>query len=904
MSSDQQLLAALAMKTKEDLRYFELVTAVCGQDRRRCFLCLGKHAVFFVRQDVNSLIHTGARLFYSVIIKVIQDKNSSRHLLLVLNENRPEEWKSDRLFLQSDHRAMLLKHLQVNWQTDHMWRLGRVEGLPIFRHAVTNVDQLSDPPNVDAFIGFHWKRHQHYRFMVPYEFEDRPNSVQHENTGEFIDPKTGITIVVQVHEPLTLDQLRLLKRDHIRWVAAEYKAELIKEESQFYLLRNAPYQKRMNLAGDLAAWHGWEIILRTRTATLICMLLRRQYCPPVCNNAQDMAVIVRCPADESGQVADFPRTLHVAHLAADSLSAEANTLGVYPNMVQAKLDALRYDEEGFEWVASHLKLRPKWRRDAKIFLRSIIRWFKDDNALKDAEFFLDAEPQEVLAMPIPGEEWASLEGEELLGQMELINFIRDMGLKGDGLPPPKGLTIAQHGQESGASHENAKRNHAHDEETRHRWHQRVARYFAWAVDGGLLGPKFNLTVLFENQTGLTEKNLKNVMYAVHFMLHLRPRVMTLPWAELGIRQLTKESKLGNFMMNDRVMYAILCTEYLRKLLGRQFDKEYYACLASLMFAVDSMNLKAYICRLLMELKASKSSAEDQETSCIVVKPLVTVMENTSPNGLFLATYACAALVNLCSDQEKVKKLLMASGVSKAAVRLLKTKDDDLVHYSLMLIANLTKEVHYRSIFANNGLLPILYDLLTSSYHLIDHAVPATTAVSSAGGNVVSSATKQSILVQVCIVIGQFCNDVAFQDAFVDKNIYSHTVDCILYMYDHCRPAVPLASKCLFALKQLCAHRADLKVKIGVQVIKKLVTEELANKEINKDADFLTQAVLLLQMLSGTSTNCERMISCGTMDTLRNETNTHPLAKKIDGFQNRIANLVSVIHQTTAEEMLV
>jgi len=363
MSSDQQILAAIAMKTNQDMRYFERIKAVCGRESWTCYICLGKHAVFFLHQDLTRRIHSGWQLFYAHINKVVQDNNTRRWMRFELNDNKDAAWETERLFIKSENRELLLQHLAVNWQTDYMWRLGRVNIFPLST-AVISKDSVD--PDVLPFIDHKWVAYNHYRFMLHYDFQDQPNSIQADNTGEYMNPQNGASVVIHVHEPLTLDQLIQLKRDHIRWVAAEYKGQLVAEEKTFYVLRNQQRQKRMNLTGDMSAWHGWEIIIRTPTAAIICLLLRRQYIPPVCNSSQDLAVIMRVPsAGDANNVPSFKELLLEAHLISDSLCPEATSLPPYRDIVQAKVDALRYDEESFAWIRSHLKLDTRWRKHAR-----------------------------------------------------------------------------------------------------------------------------------------------------------------------------------------------------------------------------------------------------------------------------------------------------------------------------------------------------------------------------------------------------------------------------------------------------------------------------------------------------------------------------------------------------------
>mmetsp|Transcript_62084 Transcript_62084/g.134745 ORF Transcript_62084/g.134745 Transcript_62084/m.134745 type:complete len:900 (+) Transcript_62084:67-2766(+) len=897
MSSDQQVLAALAMKTGQAMRFFDLVTIVCGHEKgKRCFVCLGKHALFFMRQDLNGKIHKGGELVYAYVLKAVQDTATQKHLLLLLSENKPPEWKSERLFIQSDSRDLLLQHLRCNWQTDRMWRLGRVEPFPIFVHQITRPPDAKDTiqfehPEVVPFRGFTWRQYQRYKFMVPNSFKEQPNAVQHEQTGEYADSH-GSTLVVHVHEQLTLDQLKLLKRDHIRWVAQEYKANLVGDESHFYVLRNAQYQKRMNLAGDAAAWWTWELIIRTRSCTLICLLLRRQYIPPVCNCAQDLAVILRCPSDESGPK-NFDASHRLARLVADSLSPDCN-VSIYRDIVQVKLDALRYDEEAVDWIGSHLKLTPAWRKQAKIFVRSIIKIYVEDGAMREHHNILELPASEALHNALPGEdEWSEL-GER---DQDLDKFIKELRDGGEGLPQDDDLSY-----EPGVEFRRALED---EQRVRNAWTQRMARFLAGAVDGGLLGPRWTLDTMLDGLGQLTEKSSKTATMALNFLLHMRPGDMTKPYVDMNVPQILRDPQLGQWTFDDRVMYSMLSTDFLRKMFGRSRDKEYFMCLANLLGSDTAVNLKAYICRIFMEMRADAQKpatvSPEEEASVLVVHPLVSLMRT---GGNFLATYASAALVNLSNGHAPVKMALMATGVSRDLVRQLKTKDDDLICYTLMLAANLTKEPHNRSIIAGEGLVPVIYDLLTSSYHQCRVAPKSDIASTDDNQQKVSSVSvssplKEKILAYAAVVIGQMCNDEAVRLQLTE--MYPYTCKCLLYIYEACMPGGQLACKVLFALKQLCANTSDLKRIVGEQVLSKLV-RELESKDVDKSGDFLMQAVLLMSMLTKIKANSDKLSSMGAEDVLE-KLRKLPSAGDLDRFPQRLAELLEQISRHTKFETL-
>merc|ERR1719203_2760610 len=132
----------------------------------------------------------------------------------------------------------------------------------------------------------------------------------------------------------------------------------------------------------------------------------------------------------------------------------------------------------------------------------------------------------------------------------------------------------------------------------------------------------------------------------------------------------------------------------------------------------------------MNSESNEDVADKAEPSIKVIKPFLHVLKTgVNCSGIFLATYAAAALVNLSSGSNTVKTLLVSNGVTKVIVDLLNMKDDELTWYTLMLTTNLTKEPHFRHTFASEGLPLMLYDMLTSSYHQVTRSAVDSQAAS-------------------------------------------------------------------------------------------------------------------------------------------------------------------------------
>jgi len=443
-----------------------------------------------------------------------------------------------------------------------------------------------------------------------------------------------------------------------------------------------------------------------------------------------------------------------------------------------------------------------------------------------------------------------------------------------------------------------------DREVKNRWMSRVSRYFAWAVDGGVLQSKFTLDFMVEHITLLPDAQYKKALSALRFLMHFRSVDMTKPYDDSPIVQHLKEGSLRSWTFNDRVMRAILTQDYLRKRLGRHNELEYVECLANLLDSNAGTHVKAYICRIFMERNDEKKKEEDDSISLAVVPSLMQILDTGGP---FLATYASAALVNLSDGNDAVKMKLFNHNVAGLACKNVKTKDDELTCYTLMLLVNLTKQPHHRNVLANSGFLPLLYDLLTSSYHLCK-STPGLGGVSAR--SVAGSAMKVRLLTQVCILIGHFSIDEVYRQFFLEEETFGHTVRCLLWMFDESEPGGTLLCKVMFALKQLCKDRADQMQNIGAHVVGRLV-ERLGGKshgrEFERTSEFLFQSILLLQMLVTHATNCciiegrkDYWEKDKDFDAYMDDLLALPQTQKINAYEDRIRKLKEDVQQAISK----
>lgn len=831
MSDDPKVLKALQHKTDVregcELKYFALVRfrivkrstllSVMRGKQNTAFMAVGKKGVFFVRVNMKKLCH-GGLLTYEHFEKVLEDTDSREHFMLQLGSTRPPEcpWQ---IFVESENRATLIHHIAVCFVTDAMLRLGQLLPFPKYN---ASLQEGAAPACVLPFQDHRHIQFGDYGLFLHSKYKDVPNAVAQSSTGEY-KSSDDVTVSLHIYDPVPLAHLDALGREHIRWIALEYKQALTLHHKTM-TLRNNMYLKKMNLSNDAAAWLCWEILLKAPDYTSMVVLLRRQYVPPMMDTVQDIAITFRRPTSSKSEKQNEAHgdefnhatmeLMREAHLAADTMGPRAQSMKLYPDIIQAKLDALLFDEDAYAWIRSRLKLRPDGEahieRYAHIFLKGILRIFRDENALAHPELWEELD-QKVLLLCRNAPAQYDLD--------PLYVCMQELEVPVEGLKPiPKAKKGAPEETER-AMQINA-------------WKSRVSRYLAWCVDGGLLGAKFTMHDIVQHMPSISKLAEQKLNKILAFLLHVRPKDLSEPWDPMQsiVYALTGMSAV-ECTFNDRVMQVLLELGYVQRLYDPKaaarglMSKDCADVMLQLLQSDGaSINLKSSICR---QIIASK----DAQQGPILCPGLLTLMRS---GGLFLATYASAALVNLSQAKESVKNQLMKSGIADICLKQLKSKDDDLILYTLMLLVHLTKLVHHREIFLQVGIVPVIHEMLNNCYK--------------------ETHVKKRILTELCSVIGQMCNDDDTRARFSEER---HEIcKVLLELLDNAnlihKDPWKLKSKILFAMKQLCVGSSDMKMKFGKSkdpdLIGSVITD-LKEWENLQYTDWATNAIILLVVLA-------------------------------------------------------
>lgn len=528
MSLDQFILQAFAsqLKSKPEFRYFELVSLTSQKNmlsgscvERQVYLLVGRHALHIFKANMSRVIK-GGKIEYAWIQEVVLDTNSASNLQLVLNADRPSTC-DEVMSLKCEHRAVLLNHISISYLADVMTRKNVMARLPQKEEMLSTSRQLD---TIKSFKKYKQVELAAYRLFVHEKFE--PKLDEHgaysllvtklldksDVDGGRVDDDDDededwkyINVKLQAYKQVPLLDLPSGGREHIRWAAQEYKEALIVRQETI-VRDNQLYMKKMNLSNDPALWTGWEFRLEDNEKVTVVVMLRRQYVPPLLDMVQDFAIEYYC-SKSLMDTYDLGANWLAAqcHLAADTLSCQAQHVGIYPEMLQAKLDGLLFDEEAYAWIQARMRLCPSGKQEistvAHIFLRGILKILVSENVL-------NPEISNELTKRIRSHNVKHLDMDA-----DPMCLALDLRSSFEGLPRDEDdcdeMTLS-------------KKNAAH---------ARLARYLAHCVDGGILGSTFKLDEMILNitQGAVTSESANRLNDILYFLLHFRPKNLKLKW---------------------------------------------------------------------------------------------------------------------------------------------------------------------------------------------------------------------------------------------------------------------------------------------------------------------------------------------------------------------------------------
>ena len=621
-------------------------------------LCLGEHSMFLLDQGMQRLL---GEIFYAHITRVVEQgesKGPEDVMRIELNEDRPAGVPA-KITLISSEKSILLKHLRCYWETDYIWRLSKI--------AVLRVDQdridlkkfkakVKDTKSKDIYIypsNSSMKDDQKgYCYFFPNFL--RKTALLGEYEGH--EENVNYELKVRIEESKQLEYIR----DDLRSKAETLAEEQLDDKESYCYLKNAPYMKKMNLVVDLASWKGWEIVLKAKDIYIALIILRRKFIPPLMDSGQDFVFIAKGGL-LSRSICSEP---------ANSIYTKAISNEYYSIILRQRCEALIMDEESANFYQLNLNITPESIKLAQRFIFSILNIMEANNQKS--------------------------EHKDVWNELKKIPGVADKAEK-----PEEVIEIFM--QKSKAPPKS---------QGYMKWCEKVCRYLAYALDGGLFHCKFTLEDVVDSvmggglkeiqQLSCLKKCIKQLLHVRKITEHSERQNEDLYEPITGLLKecANRRNESKKWAFNEKVMIGLVESGYLQRELDISGDVNVYPNLLIYLLQSpwSSIELKSVICRVTVRI--------DDLNEYSIFKPLIPYfLDVFSGKNYSLASQAAVSLINLSFNNRENKQNLFRS--LQVIIKRLTTKDQKLLSYAILLLTNLASEPSRRKVIASDIRDPLI-----------------------------------------------------------------------------------------------------------------------------------------------------------------------------------------------------
>ena len=545
-------------------------------------------------------------------------------------------------------------------------------------------------------------KHMDYVFHIPEEYEkinDNDLTFYKSNKKR---TSTISKISVQFIQDIPLDIMQSFQgKEKLEIYCEEFVNKLITGTGvkRAWIMSSASYCKRYNMNMDPASWEGWEIHLRNERRDIIVILLRRKYIPPLFNQFVDIFIFIEGPELTNAAKAKLPKdakhfestkqTLSIIRDVADSFYAAFIPPTIYEVIIRHRADALLYDQESllfFQYRLGKICIKSSAIVYGIGFVQEIL------NILKAYDKTISA--LIVMLRTKYADEYETSKDTEMdlyvsRTPLEVIDKLKR-----------KCITVGKQ-----------------EIEIRN-WSFKIAKYFSFCIDGGLLGNNLTFDIFLKMCKSVSKsQDTEMLNKIIDFLLFLCPE-------KSGFEEFMVQTKIQKmlskekFIYNQNIMMILIESKYIEQISSVNEKAGLFTkFLVFLMENADSPFIKLSACIQVIisqsEKKANANSAVVDNMNEIknITRPLLTLYNG---DNIQLAIFSCVALTNLCTKAKDVKTYVMNEGCGKICLDNLNGKSEELLLHTLQLIQLLLTVTQNVNAFVNLGIVDEILRLLNES----------------------------------------------------------------------------------------------------------------------------------------------------------------------------------------------
>jgi len=743
---------------------------------RPYYLCVGKHSFCILDRNMSGNPADGGYLVKIPFrgIKKVNTCGSSKDAVSIdIHPNQAMVPNGcalpESIYIRSGSSERIVQQLRICWKADNMYRTLsvqdlQVEQLPNILHIVVDEMNLDEEELPDSWVsdggglggdapvqreGFSAQapmpalkmfETRSYMFYAPKDFVQ----VGRKDSGHFVRAGGGSgnkkssssssssssseSLVVREFKRVQFDSTEVANvydKHSIKTVCEHYVRTEIAPTLQTFRHLERPKQimKRGNTCGDPASWDAWMIVIRAGAAVNkvraqhedmgeseegsedpkddtvyanrdICIVAcRRSFIPPSMDTWQDLVVVYLC---EQTTVGSSSRGMVASQAVFDTIVPKTRDFNYDRIVIQTKADALLLTDEEYSWFAYQQQIRPSGWNRGRQFCYALIKLLENANVIS------------VTSNPVVQRAFHGVSVPS--GHDDPFEYASLLEKEANGLPSDAPLRFIES------------------------WRRRVWRFFAWAVDGGVLPSVLTIESLVSNHGLLLgqPKTQMKITQLIDSLLYMHTPGKPFSKSNL-LAKVQDDMLMRSFTFNDNIMCRLIETGYLRSALVVRGDQSVYPRFLVRLLqrsgrtkaTRNSPRIQHCICKQLYNMslrnseQASKMSTRDlvsvtsnDDISINVVVPLLVRLLQHKDESVHVL--AVASLVNYTLNNPIMKNLVMAGMAARTATSFLNSPNMDLVRHSCLLLYNCSKTEQYRQTIASYGAIQLLLDLLRPS----------------------------------------------------------------------------------------------------------------------------------------------------------------------------------------------
>ncbi|CDU20844.1 conserved Plasmodium protein, unknown function [Plasmodium yoelii] len=746
------------------------------------------------------------KIFFCDIFKIYQC-DSSNYIHITLKDQA----SINDIGIKGINKNILIKHLCVGYTTYYMFRLNKNIYMPIIietyeeRCKRTNKFQEIKKPelSIQPFIGYKKVFCDDYFFFIHKSFQNftSPSSER----ALYIDYR-GIEICVRIDDQKTMIDLDQAPDSSFYQLARSYLNILTNSEKSHLVLKKNFYYKKMNLSDDIAKWSGYEIFLKTETHTIISIIFRRSFIPPLLDKRQDIYITFKISYQSQKDYNVTDKILYdELYMVANSITSNDINNIYYVNLIQAQLNSLIYNAEIYHHIETIIKIKPVYFDYVKMFLKYMLV------TLKEGGVYISSDIMDFLEEEIKIERDFSYLLNLILSQIPGINLIDT---------------------------------HISEKKKINRILHRLSDYIIYCLDTGFMSHKYNITDFINGALKIDSERREDVNYILNFFLHLRETdygkeyekecLKMLEIEKDGDMKINKLLSSKKYTINDFFLFYLHQSGYINKYYKYKNDNDYKKIVSYILrYGVD-LKIKKSVCKNLLIF-----SNDYKNKYNILVNSIVIFLYQNSDRQNF-CLFILSTLINITNNNDEIKNQLIKLNISKVANFFILSKDYEIVHKVILLYINLSKEEYMCDDMINNGLFINFLDILFDLYYI-------------------NLKIKKEICINILCIIGQVLNYKKY--AIFLLNNYIGLIEVAIYIYQTTDFVFFNKIKIIYFFKQIAKYNYIIKTQICNYIIP-LVIKEIY---LFSNKDFIYSVLNLLNTISDYKTNCLALIQMNILD---------------------------------------